>query len=322
MLLLESLGWIIATTLLFVAATLAFREPAAADQHRHRPRADRPRLLGVQLRPRPDPARRHGVRAAAARRRRRPNRRPRRMETLAALGHGFAVALTPVNLLWSRARRDPRHRHRRAARHRPGADRRAAAAGHLQPRADRRPSSCSPASTTAPCTAARPPRSCSTRRANRARSSPPSTATRWPAQGRGAPALATAAIGSFVAGTHRAPSALTFVAPLMVKLALLFGPAEYFALMVLAFTTVTAVLGDSPARGLASLFFGLALGPDRHRPADRPGALHARHPGAARRHRHGRRRGRPVRGRRDALRRLALPVRDRGDLCRSRARCG
>jgi putative tricarboxylic transport membrane protein len=78
-------------------------------------------------------------------------------------------------------------------------------------------------------------------------------------QGRGAQALATAAIGSFVAGTI-ATLALTFVAPLLVKLALLFGPAEYFALMVLALTTVTAVLGDSLPRGLASLLFGLALG--------------------------------------------------------------
>ena len=78
-------------------------------------------------------------------------------------------------------------------------------------------------------------------------------------QGRGAQALATAAIGSFIAGTI-ATLALTFVAPAMVKLALLFGPAEYFALMVLALTTVTAVLGASLSRGLASLFFGLALG--------------------------------------------------------------
>ncbi|MEK0084728.1 tripartite tricarboxylate transporter permease [Benzoatithermus flavus] len=78
-------------------------------------------------------------------------------------------------------------------------------------------------------------------------------------QGRGAQALAIAAIGSFVAGTI-ATLALTFVAPALVKLALLFGPAEYFALMVLALTTVTAVLGDSLVRGLASLFFGLALG--------------------------------------------------------------
>jgi len=78
-------------------------------------------------------------------------------------------------------------------------------------------------------------------------------------KGRGAQALATAAIGSFIAGTI-ATLALTFVAPWMVKLALMFGPAEYFALMVLALTTVTAVLGDSLARGLASLFIGLALG--------------------------------------------------------------
>jgi putative tricarboxylic transport membrane protein len=78
-------------------------------------------------------------------------------------------------------------------------------------------------------------------------------------QGRGAQALATAAIGSFVAGTI-GTLLLTFVAPLLVKLALLFGPAEYFALMVLSLTTVTAVLGDSLLRGLASLFLGLALG--------------------------------------------------------------
>ena len=78
-------------------------------------------------------------------------------------------------------------------------------------------------------------------------------------KGRGGPALATAAIGSFVAGTI-ATLALTFIAPLMVQIALRFSPAAYFALMVLAFTTVTAVLGSSLSRGLASLFFGLALG--------------------------------------------------------------
>jgi putative tricarboxylic transport membrane protein len=77
--------------------------------------------------------------------------------------------------------------------------------------------------------------------------------------GRAGAALATAAIGSFVAGTI-GTLALTFVAPLLVKLALLFGPAEYFALMVLALVTVTAVLGASVPRGLISLFLGLALG--------------------------------------------------------------
>ena len=77
--------------------------------------------------------------------------------------------------------------------------------------------------------------------------------------GRAGPALATAAIGSFVAGTL-ATLALTLVAPLVVEAALAFGPAEYFALMVFAFTTVSAVLGGSTVRGLTSLFLGLLLG--------------------------------------------------------------
>jgi putative tricarboxylic transport membrane protein len=77
--------------------------------------------------------------------------------------------------------------------------------------------------------------------------------------GRAGPALATAAIGSFVAGTL-ATAALTFLAPVMVELALRFGPAEYFALAVLAFVAVSSVLGESLLRGFASLLFGLALG--------------------------------------------------------------
>ncbi len=77
--------------------------------------------------------------------------------------------------------------------------------------------------------------------------------------GRAGPALATSALGSFVAGTL-ATIALTLVAPLVVTAALKFGPAEYFALMVFAFTTVSAVLGASTARGLASLFLGLLFG--------------------------------------------------------------
>jgi putative tricarboxylic transport membrane protein len=76
--------------------------------------------------------------------------------------------------------------------------------------------------------------------------------------GRGGPALATAAIGSFVAGLL-ATLALALVAPQIVKLALIFGPREYFALMVLAFVTVSAAFGDSALKGLTSLFVGLAL---------------------------------------------------------------
>ena len=77
--------------------------------------------------------------------------------------------------------------------------------------------------------------------------------------GRGAAALATAAVGSFVAGTL-ATLALTFAAPLVAELAFAFGPADYFALMVLAFTSVSCVLGASRVRGFVSLFLGLAMG--------------------------------------------------------------
>jgi putative tricarboxylic transport membrane protein len=77
--------------------------------------------------------------------------------------------------------------------------------------------------------------------------------------GRAGPALATSAIGSFVAGTI-ATVLLTLLAPVVVEAALKFGPAEYFALMVFAFTTVSVVLGASTVRGLAALFVGLFLG--------------------------------------------------------------
>ncbi|HEU5444490.1 MAG TPA: tripartite tricarboxylate transporter permease, partial [Pseudolabrys sp.] len=78
-------------------------------------------------------------------------------------------------------------------------------------------------------------------------------------KGRAGPALATSAIGSFVAGTI-ATILVTLLAPIVVELALKFGPAEYFALMVFAFTTVSAVIGSSTVRGLTSLFLGLLLG--------------------------------------------------------------
>jgi putative tricarboxylic transport membrane protein len=77
--------------------------------------------------------------------------------------------------------------------------------------------------------------------------------------GRAGAALATAAIGSFVAGTI-ATVLVTFFAPLVAKYAVLLGPPEYFLLMVLAFCTVSAVLGKSTLRGLTSLFVGLAMG--------------------------------------------------------------
>ncbi|MGE0061277.1 MAG: tripartite tricarboxylate transporter permease [Xanthobacteraceae bacterium] len=77
--------------------------------------------------------------------------------------------------------------------------------------------------------------------------------------GRGGPALATAAIGSFVAGTI-ATFGIVFLAPYLVQVAVNFGPEDYFALMCVAFVTVSATFGDSPVRGLTALFIGLTLG--------------------------------------------------------------
>ena len=78
-------------------------------------------------------------------------------------------------------------------------------------------------------------------------------------KGRAGAALSTAAIGSFIAGTI-GTIGLTFLAEPVVSLALLFGPAEYFSLMVLAFVTVSAVLGNSAVKGLICLAFGIFLG--------------------------------------------------------------
>ncbi|GGC26334.1 tripartite tricarboxylate transporter TctA [Siccirubricoccus deserti] len=77
--------------------------------------------------------------------------------------------------------------------------------------------------------------------------------------GRAGPALATAAIGSFIAGTI-GTLGISFLGPIVVELALKLGPAEYFSLMLLCFVTVSAVLGGSALRGLTSLFLGLLLG--------------------------------------------------------------
>jgi putative tricarboxylic transport membrane protein len=77
--------------------------------------------------------------------------------------------------------------------------------------------------------------------------------------GRGGPALATAAVGSFVAGMV-ATIGLAVLAPVLVDVAVQAGPWDYFALMMLALVTVSATFGDSVLRGLTSLALGLVLG--------------------------------------------------------------
>ena len=78
-------------------------------------------------------------------------------------------------------------------------------------------------------------------------------------RGRGRAALATAAIGSFVAGTIGI-IALTVLAEPVASLAVKFRAEDYFALTLLAFASVTALTSSSLIRGFTSLFVGLLIG--------------------------------------------------------------
>ncbi|MBI5581103.1 MAG: tripartite tricarboxylate transporter permease [Deltaproteobacteria bacterium] len=78
-------------------------------------------------------------------------------------------------------------------------------------------------------------------------------------QGRAGIALGIAAIGSFVGGTLSVIG-LMVLGPMLADYALAFGPPEYFALMVLALSLITAFTGKSLTRGLISTVFGLLIG--------------------------------------------------------------
>ena len=77
-------------------------------------------------------------------------------------------------------------------------------------------------------------------------------------EGRGGEALAMSAIASFAGGTLSIVG-LVVLAPLLSAWAIRFGPAEYFALMVFAFSALSSVSGRSVTRALASTGFGLLL---------------------------------------------------------------
>lgn len=76
--------------------------------------------------------------------------------------------------------------------------------------------------------------------------------------GRAAKALGISAIGAFTGGMI-ATTLVVFISPQLVKLATLFGPAEYFALALFAFVAISAVVAESVVRGLTALGIGLAL---------------------------------------------------------------
>ncbi|MGB1778080.1 MAG: tripartite tricarboxylate transporter permease [Longimicrobiales bacterium] len=77
-------------------------------------------------------------------------------------------------------------------------------------------------------------------------------------EGRGGEALAISAVASFVGGTLSILGLVLF-APLLASWAIRFGPAEYFALMVFAFSALSSFAGASMSRALASTAFGLWL---------------------------------------------------------------
>jgi putative tricarboxylic transport membrane protein len=78
-------------------------------------------------------------------------------------------------------------------------------------------------------------------------------------QGRAGAALGIAAFGSFIAGTLGIIGLMIFAVPLS-RLALAFGPPEYFSLIVLGLTFVASLSHGSVFRAVMMAFFGLILG--------------------------------------------------------------
>jgi len=78
-------------------------------------------------------------------------------------------------------------------------------------------------------------------------------------QGRAGPALATAALGSFFAGTV-ATVLIALFAPPLTEVALKFGPAEYFSLLMLGLVASVALAHGSVIKALGMIVIGLLLG--------------------------------------------------------------
>jgi putative tricarboxylic transport membrane protein len=77
-------------------------------------------------------------------------------------------------------------------------------------------------------------------------------------RGRAGPALGIAAFGSFIAGTF-AVVALSVVGPYLAKIALKFGPPEYFALMLVGIMVLTFLTSGSMVKALMTAAVGLLL---------------------------------------------------------------
>jgi putative tricarboxylic transport membrane protein len=78
-------------------------------------------------------------------------------------------------------------------------------------------------------------------------------------KGRAGPALGIAAIGSFIAGCI-ATLVVAYFAPPLAELALKFGPAEYFSLMVFGLIAAVVLARGSVLKAIAMVCFGILLG--------------------------------------------------------------
>jgi TctA family transporter len=78
-------------------------------------------------------------------------------------------------------------------------------------------------------------------------------------KGRAGPALGIAAIGSFIAG-YIATLVVAYFAPPLAELALKFGPAEYFSLMVFGLIAAVVLARGSLLKAIAMVCFGILLG--------------------------------------------------------------
>ena len=77
-------------------------------------------------------------------------------------------------------------------------------------------------------------------------------------KGQVAEALAISGVASFV-GSFFATWGLVLLAPQLIKVALLFGPAEYFAMFTLAFATLGGVASANQAKAAFAAGIGLAI---------------------------------------------------------------
>ena len=111
-------------------------------------------------------------------------------------------------------------------------------------------------------------------------------------------ALFTAGVSSFIGGTV-AIVVLASLAPTLGQVGLLFGPADYCALMLLGFICVSIVTTGSLVSGLAMCLIGVLLGQIGTDVETRHPAFHVQHSCADRRRQPGERRARLLRHCRD-----------------------